>query len=147
MFHLIVKICSFFVEMYHLMPELQHTCMFFYSLITRAVQAAGWIKTSTLSLREGLRIAAVLHLKNAGQPAGLGPWVRGRKWCHAVRCCPALFLWQPHCTEGLPTGWEWMGPVRHCSFPQAHWAVHGIGAYCLWASPGVPSGIDRSYVQ
>lgn len=28
-------------------------------------------------------------------PAGLGPRVRGRKWCHAVRCCPLLFVWQP----------------------------------------------------
>lgn len=57
-----------------------------------------------------LRIAAVRHLKNAGGPTGLGPWVRGRKWCHAVHCCPVLFLWQPHCTVGLPTGWELMGP-------------------------------------
>uniref|UniRef100_A0A8C6LP99 RNA binding protein, mRNA processing factor 2 n=1 Tax=Nothobranchius furzeri TaxID=105023 RepID=A0A8C6LP99_NOTFU len=34
---------------------------------------------------------------------GLGPLVRGRKWCHAVHCCPALFLCLLHCAEGLPT--------------------------------------------
>lgn len=77
---------------------------------------------------KGLRIAAVRHLKNAGGPAGLGPWVRGRKWCHAVHCCPVLFLWQPHCTEGLPTSWELMGLALHCLFPRPHWSVHSISA-------------------
>ena len=83
---------------------------------------------------KGLRIAAVRHLKNAGGPAGLGPQVRGRKWCHAVRCCPVLFVWQPHCTRGLPTGWELMGLAPHTFFfclflffyifPRPHWSVH-----------------------
>lgn len=39
----------------------------------------------------GLRLAAELHLKNTRRPAGLGSQVRGRKWCHAVHCCPVLF--------------------------------------------------------
>lgn len=33
---------------------------------------------------------------------GLRPRVRGRKWCHAVHCCPALFVWQPSLCRGPP---------------------------------------------
>lgn len=80
---------------------------------------------------KGLRIAAVRHLKNAGGPAGLGPRVRGRKWCHAVHCCPVLFVWQPYCTEGLPTGWELMGLALHTLFPRPHWSAHNFGSQCL----------------
>lgn len=83
-----------------------------------------------------MRIAAVQHLKNAGGPAGLGPRVRGRKWCHAVHCCPVLFVWQPHCTEGLPTSWELMGLALHTLFPRPHWSVNPL----IRASPGVFEG-------
>ena len=83
---------------------------------------AGLQSLCVLSCR-GLRIAAVRHLKNA---RGRGPQVRGRKWCHAVHCCPVLFVWQPHCSEGLPTGWELMGPALHCLFPRPLRTVHYI---------------------
>lgn len=86
---------------------------------------------------KGMRIAAVQHLKNAGGPAGLRPRVRGRKWCHAVRCCPLLFVWQPHCTEGLHTSWELMGLALHTLFPRPRWSV----SLLIRASPGVPSGM------
>lgn len=100
---------------------------------------------------KGLRIAAVRHLKNAGGPAGLGPWVRGRKWCHAVHCCPLLFVWQPHCTAGLPTGWELMGLALHTLFPRPHWSAHNYDSQCLVrgspgvleGDPGIPSRMKR----
>lgn len=96
---------------------------------------AGLQSLCVLSCR-GLRIAAVRHLKNAG---GRGPQVRGRKWCHAVHCCPVLFVWQPHCSEGLPTGWELMGPALHCLFPRPLRTVHYISSQCLFSAiPGFP---------
>lgn len=52
------------------------------------------------------------HLKHAGGVEGRG--VGGRKWRHAG----------PHCTEGLPTGWELMG--LHCLCFQGH-TVRGAG--------------------
>ncbi|CAB1455258.1 unnamed protein product, partial [Pleuronectes platessa] len=71
----------------------------------------------------GPRLAAGLHLKNAGGLAGLGP--------------------QPHCTEGLPTGWELMGlaPLS-AEFPRPHCTVHGLGFLRVWsgASPGFYEG-------
>lgn len=52
--------------------------------------------------------------------------------CVVVQCCS---LWQPHCTEGLSTGWELMVLALRCLFPPSHWAVHGIGST---SAPGGP---------
>lgn len=102
---------------------------------------------SMCGLVKGLRIAAVRHLKNAG---GLGPRVRGRKWYHAVHCCPVLFVWQPHCSsEGLPTGWKLMGLALHCLFPAAHTGLYTASALNVWSGQvqGSLNGIQGSLAR
>lgn len=85
---------------------------------------------------KGLRVAAVRHLKNAWGPAGLGPRVRGRKWCHAVLCCPALFLWQPLLYWRPPRRLGTNGPRTALFISQPHWTPCSSASQNVWAGSG-----------
>lgn len=63
-----------------------------------------------------------------------GVWGRGSEEGNGVTLCTVVrrcSSGSPHCTEGLPTGWELMGLALHTLFPRPHWSVHHLGTRFL----------------
>lgn len=61
-------------------------------------------------------------------------WGRGSEEGNGVTLCTVVqrcSSGSPHCTEGLPTGWELMGLALHTLFPRPHWSAHHLGSQFL----------------
>lgn len=61
-------------------------------------------------------------------------WGRGSEEGNGVTLCTVVqrcSSGSPHCTEGLPTGWELMGLALHTLFPRPHWSVQLLGSQFL----------------
>lgn len=74
-------------------------------------------------------------------------WGRGSEEGNGVTLCTVVqrcSSGSPHCTEGLPTGWELMGLALHTLFPRPHWSVHRLGSRFLGSLLGeIPGGPSR----
>lgn len=97
-----------------------------------------YVLTCVKRLWTGCCWAAPEKCRRAGRVWGRGSEEgNGVTLCAVVQRCSSG---SPHCTEGLPTGWELMGLALHTLFPRPHWSVDSrfLGSL-LGGIPGGPS--------